>query len=94
VQPARRRVAQLVNVHSVLRLNYETLRGLISLTSPSVAKLTVLETGLRAPLCSVRVFPQSPVSALKSIIGYGVSAVAALRGSLTATDLHDPESAP
>jgi hypothetical protein len=37
-------VAQLVNVHSVLRLNYETLRGLISLASPSVAKLTLCET--------------------------------------------------
>jgi len=48
VQPAqpRRRspVAQLDNVHSVLRLNYETLRGLISLASLSVAKPTLLET--------------------------------------------------
>jgi hypothetical protein len=48
VQPAQRRrgntVAQLVNVHSVLRLNYETLKGLISLASPSVAKLTLYET--------------------------------------------------
>jgi hypothetical protein len=37
-------VAQLDNVHSVLRLNYETLRGLISLASPSVAKPTVYGT--------------------------------------------------
>src|SRR5260370_591194 len=37
--------AQLDNVHSVLRLNYETLRGWISLASPSVAKLTRFETG-------------------------------------------------
>jgi len=48
VQPAQRRrgnpVAQLDNVHSVLRLNYKTLRGLISLASPSVAKLTLSET--------------------------------------------------
>jgi len=35
----RNPVAQLVNVHSVLRLNCETLRGLISLASPSGAKL-------------------------------------------------------
>jgi hypothetical protein len=34
-------VAQLDDVHSVLRLNYETLRGLISLPSPSVAKPTL-----------------------------------------------------
>jgi len=37
-------MAQLDNVHSVLRLNYETLRGLISLASPSVAKLTLFGT--------------------------------------------------
>ena len=37
-------MAQLDNVHSVLRLNYETLRRLISFASPSVAKLTVYET--------------------------------------------------
>ncbi len=48
VQPARPRressVAQLDNVHSVLRLNYETLRGLISLASLSIAKPTLYET--------------------------------------------------
>jgi hypothetical protein len=33
-------VSQLDDVHSVLRLNSETLRGLISLASPSVAKST------------------------------------------------------
>ena len=48
VQPAQPRrgnpVAQLDNVHSVLRLNYETLRGLISLASSSVAKLTLYGT--------------------------------------------------
>jgi hypothetical protein len=37
-------VAQLDDVHSVLRLNYETLKGLISLASPSVAKPTHFET--------------------------------------------------
>ena len=37
-------VAQLHNVHSVLRLNYETLWGWISFASPSVAKLTGSET--------------------------------------------------
>ncbi len=48
VQPALPRrgspVAQLDNVHSVLRLNYETLRGLISLASRSVAKPTLCAT--------------------------------------------------
>jgi len=33
-------VAQLDDVHSVLRLNYETLKGLISLASLCVAKPT------------------------------------------------------
>jgi hypothetical protein len=37
-------VAQLDYVHSVLRLNYETLKGLISLASLSVAKTTLYET--------------------------------------------------
>src|ERR1039458_145006 len=50
VQPAQPRsgnpVAQLDDVHSVLRLNYETLRGLISLASLSVAKPTLCETRL------------------------------------------------
>jgi hypothetical protein len=36
-------VAQLDDVRSVLRLNYETLRGLISLASLSVAKPTHFE---------------------------------------------------
>jgi hypothetical protein len=44
VQPAQPRrgnpVAQLDSVHSVLRLSDETLRGLISLASPRVAKVT------------------------------------------------------
>jgi len=48
VQPAWRRqgnpVFQLDNVHSVLRLNYETLRGLISWAPPSVAKPTPCAT--------------------------------------------------
>jgi hypothetical protein len=47
-QPAECRrgnpVAQLVNVHSVLRLNYETLRGFDFHSSPSVAKLAAFET--------------------------------------------------
>jgi hypothetical protein len=47
-QPAQPRrespMAQLDNVHSVLRLNYETLGGLISLASLSVAKPTQFET--------------------------------------------------
>ena len=54
VQPAQRRrgnpVAQLVNVHSILRLNYETLSGLISLASPPVAKLTHYATRSRTSL--------------------------------------------
>lgn len=37
-------MAQLDDVHSDLRLNYETLRGLISLDSPNVAKPTGYET--------------------------------------------------
>ena len=36
-------MAQLDDVHSVLRLNYETLRRLISLASPSVANLPYLK---------------------------------------------------
>jgi hypothetical protein len=36
-------VAQLDDVYSDLRLNYETLKGLISLASLSVAKPTVYE---------------------------------------------------
>ena len=51
-------VAQLDYVHSVLRLNYETLKGLISLASPSVAKTTLCETEVRAsqsePICLSR----------------------------------------
>jgi hypothetical protein len=31
-------------VHSILRLSYETLKGLISLASRGVAKLTLFET--------------------------------------------------
>jgi hypothetical protein len=38
-------VAQLDDVQSVLRLNYETSKGLISLAPPSVAKPTHSETG-------------------------------------------------
>jgi len=37
-------VAQLDDVYSDLRLNYETLKGLISLVSLSVAKPTHFET--------------------------------------------------
>jgi hypothetical protein len=37
-------VAQLDDVHSVSRLKYETLKGLISLASTSVAKPTLLDT--------------------------------------------------
>ena len=37
-------MAQLYDVHSVLRLNYETLRGLISSASLRVAKPTGFET--------------------------------------------------
>ena len=37
-------MAQLDYVHSVLRLNYETLKGLISLPSPSIAKTTLCGT--------------------------------------------------
>jgi hypothetical protein len=48
VQPTQHRranpVAQLDAVHSVLRLNYETLKGLISLALTSVAKPTRFET--------------------------------------------------
>jgi hypothetical protein len=36
--------AQPDDAHSVLRLNYETLKGLISLASPTVAKFTHYET--------------------------------------------------
>ena len=42
--PVGNPVAQPDNVHSILRLNYETLRKLISLASPSVAKPTGFET--------------------------------------------------
>ena len=43
-------MAQLDYAHSVLRLNYETLKGLISLVSPSVAKPTLFEkTRVNAP---------------------------------------------
>jgi hypothetical protein len=46
VKPAQHRrtnpVAQLDDVQSVLRPNYETLKGLISLASPSVAKPTIV----------------------------------------------------
>ena len=73
VQPAQARrgnpVAQLDNVHSVLRLNYESLRGLFSLASPSAAKLTLCETEVRAPqsepICNA---PISPVWVLPSRI--------------------------
>lgn len=37
-------VVQADSVHSVLRLNSETLKGLISLVCPRIAKLTVCET--------------------------------------------------
>jgi hypothetical protein len=37
-------LAQLDDVHSILRLSYETLKGLTSLASRGVAKLTVCET--------------------------------------------------
>ena len=37
-------MAQLDDVYSDLRLNYETLKGLISLASLSVAKPTLYET--------------------------------------------------
>ena len=40
-------MAQLDDVHSVLRLNYETPKGLISLAPPSVAKPTLCETRRR-----------------------------------------------
>ena len=36
--------AQPDDAHSVLRLNYETLKGLISLASPTVAKPTHFDT--------------------------------------------------
>jgi hypothetical protein len=39
-------LAQLDDVHSILRLSYETLKGLISLASRGVAKLTDSETRL------------------------------------------------
>jgi hypothetical protein len=38
-------LVQLDDVHSILRLSYETLKGLISLASRGVAKLTICETG-------------------------------------------------
>jgi len=45
--------AQPDNAHSVLRLNYETLKGLISLASPTVAKPNHSETSdLWASSCS------------------------------------------
>ncbi len=37
-------MTQLDDAHSVLRLSYESLKRLISLASPYVAKLTVSET--------------------------------------------------
>jgi hypothetical protein len=37
-------LAQLDDVHSILRLSYESLKGLISLASRGVAKLTLCET--------------------------------------------------
>jgi hypothetical protein len=50
-QPGRGKpVAQLDNVHSVLRLNYKTLRGLTPLASASVAKPTLSETTVN-PTC-------------------------------------------
>jgi hypothetical protein len=42
--PRIKPLAQLDDVHSILRLSYETLKGLISLASRGVAKLTVCET--------------------------------------------------
>src|ERR1039458_1972660 len=45
--PLSKPVAQLDDVHSVLRLNYETPKGLISLAPPSVAKPTLCETRRR-----------------------------------------------
>jgi hypothetical protein len=53
-------VAQLDYVHSVLRLNYETLKGLISLASPSVAKTTVCET--RGACALMRITSGLPVT--------------------------------
>ena len=41
-------LAQLDDVHSILRLSYETLKGLISLASRGVAKLTLCETARRS----------------------------------------------
>jgi hypothetical protein len=46
--PLSNPVAQLDYVYSDLRLNYETLKGLISLASLSVAKPTRFETWTRA----------------------------------------------
>jgi len=42
--PRIKPLAQLDDVHSILRLSYETLKGLISLASRGVAKLTNFET--------------------------------------------------
>ena len=42
--PRIKPLAQLDDVHSILRLSYETLKGLISLASQGVAKLTLCET--------------------------------------------------
>ncbi|HZM12151.1 MAG TPA: hypothetical protein VFC15_18220, partial [Candidatus Limnocylindrales bacterium] len=47
--PRIKPLAQLDDVHSILRLSYETLKGLISLASRGVAKLTRFETRLRNP---------------------------------------------
>ena len=59
-------MAQLDYVHSVLKLNYETLKGLISLASPSVAKTTLCETEVRAsqsePICLSRARAQLSIA--------------------------------
>ena len=74
-------MAQLDYVHSVLRLNYETLKGLISLASPSVAKTTLCETLLLASLycrfCNLyRRFASDNISKCKQCAANaGVSAV-------------------
>ena len=44
----RQSLAQLDDVHSILRLSYETLKGLASLASRGVAKLTLCETARRS----------------------------------------------
>jgi hypothetical protein len=62
-------VAQLDYVHSVLRLNYETLKGLISLASPSVAKTTLSETVL-AHLCATTTEAGPPVGVFEGYVAH------------------------